>query len=133
MGYGFTNEAGVALAEALTVNTTLRMISLNAECSFVYDELGAPAYEAFSAMLRVNTSLVLKLPTFKTDGADAKPLESRNEMVIEQRLNKVGRGKLFAPRLDDKRRVCRCPARVGFLRRRRLSRFQVSACTACSV
>jgi hypothetical protein len=29
MSYGFTNEAGVALAEALTVNTTLRMISLN--------------------------------------------------------------------------------------------------------
>jgi hypothetical protein len=100
MGYGFTNEAGVALAEALTVNTTLRMISLNG--LLVYDEVGAPTYEAISAMLRVNTSLVLKLPPFKTDGADAKPLESRNQMVIEQRLNQVGRGKLLTPRLTTR-------------------------------
>jgi hypothetical protein len=100
MGYGFTNEAGVALAESLTVNTTLRMISLNG--SLVYDELGAPTYEAISAMLRVNTSLVLKLPPFKNDGADATLLESRNQMVIEQRLNQVGRGKLLAPRLTTR-------------------------------
>jgi hypothetical protein len=86
MGYGFTNEAGVALAEVLTVNRTLRVISLNAESSFVYDELGAPAYEAFSAMLRVNTKL----------------LESRNQMVIEQRLNEVGRGRLLASRQTNK-------------------------------
>jgi hypothetical protein len=122
MGYGLTNEAGVALAEALAVNKTLRMSSVNVVCSFVYDELGAPAYEAFSAMLRVNTSLALKLPPFKTDDADAKLLESRNQMVIEQRLNKLGRGKVLAPRLTT--RVWRCPpARAGLLRRRRLSRF----------
>jgi hypothetical protein len=37
--------------------------------------LGAQAYEAFSAMLRVNTSLNLKLPPFETAGADARLLE----------------------------------------------------------
>ena len=98
MGYGFTNEAGVALAEALALNTTLRTINLNAECSFTHNELGAPAYEAFSAMLRVNTSLVVKLPLFETDGADTKLLESHNQTIIEQRLNQVGRGRLLASR-----------------------------------
>jgi hypothetical protein len=49
--------------------------------------LGAPACEAISAMLRVNTSLVLKLERL---------LESRKQMVIEQRLNKVGQGRLLA-------------------------------------
>jgi hypothetical protein len=97
MGYAFTNEAGAALAKALTVNTTLRMITLSSLVAFT-----APTYEAFSAMLRVNTSLVLKLLPLKTDGADAKLLESRNQMVIEQRLNKVGRGRLLASRLTTR-------------------------------
>jgi hypothetical protein len=87
-----------------------------------------------SAMLRVNASLVLKLPPFKTDGADAKTLESRNEMVIEQQLNKVGRGKLFAPRLDDKRREEYVDAlhELGSYDVDDSPAFQVSACTACS-
>jgi hypothetical protein len=41
--------------------------------------LGAQAYEAFSAMLRVNTSLVLKHPTFETAGADEKLRESHKQ------------------------------------------------------
>ena len=60
----FTDEAGVALAEALTVNKTLRSIALS---TFLHPNhpvrnkatFGAVAFEAFSAMLRVNTSLVL--------------------------------------------------------------------------
>jgi hypothetical protein len=65
MENGFTDEAGVALAEALAVNKTLRKIRL---CISVLSHrrvtLGAPAYLAFGAMLRVNTNLVLELPSF---------------------------------------------------------------------
>jgi hypothetical protein len=85
----YTDDAGVALAEALTVNKHLRMINLSEAT------LGVEAYEAFSAMLRVNTSLVLKLPSFETAGADEKLHASRKQMVIEQRLNKAGRGRLM--------------------------------------
>jgi hypothetical protein len=87
-----TDEAGAALAEALTVNTSLRMITL-AEAT-----LGAQVYEAFSKMLRVNTSLVLKHPPFEITGADERLLESHKQMVIEQQLNKVGRGRLMVSR-----------------------------------
>jgi hypothetical protein len=97
LGMDFTNEAGVALADALTVNTTLRIIKLSSRVA-----LNAHSYDAFSAMLRVNTSLILKLPPFETDGADAKLLDSRNQMVIEQRLNKVGRGRLLASTLTTR-------------------------------
>jgi hypothetical protein len=88
---GFTNEAGVALA----VNTTLRKIKLSTATLHPSQQarnratLGAPAYEALSAMLRVNTSLVLKLPPFETAGADERLCESRNRLRIEQRWNKV--------------------------------------------
>jgi hypothetical protein len=97
MNVGFTNEEGVALAEALTVNTTLRIITLSPRFA-----LNVPVYEALSAMLRVNTSLVLRLPPFKTDDADAKLVECRNQIAIEQRLNKVGRGRLLASRLTTR-------------------------------
>jgi hypothetical protein len=82
----------VALAEALTVNSSLRMITLTEA------RLGAQVYEAFSDMLRVNTSLVLKHPPFETAGADDRLRGSHNQMVIEQRLNKVGRGRLMVSR-----------------------------------
>jgi hypothetical protein len=100
MENGFTNEAGVALAEALTVNKTLRKITLVID-SFPYrphraNALGAPAYEAFSAMLRVNTSLDLKLPTIDTAVHDIRLSESHNQIVLEQWLNRVGRGRLLA-------------------------------------
>jgi hypothetical protein len=90
----FTDEAGVALAEALTVNKTLRMIALS-EATLG----GTQAYEAFSAMLRVNTSLVFRIPRrFKTASADkrARLVDSHNQMRIEQRLNHVGRGRLLS-------------------------------------
>jgi hypothetical protein len=94
MGDGFTDEAGVALAEALMVNTTLRKIDLSHRTA----TLGVPAYEAFSAMLRINTSLVLEIPPDIPAGADERLRESRKQMRIEQRLNQVGRGRLLASR-----------------------------------
>jgi hypothetical protein len=97
---GFTDEEGVALAEALTVNTTLYMISLAVysppEQVRNRERLGAQSYKAFAAMLRVNTSLSLELPEFETSGADEMLVDSRNQMLIEQRLNEVGRGRLLA-------------------------------------
>jgi hypothetical protein len=92
MESGFTDEAGMALVEALTANKTLRKIDLFTTvrpCHQVQNKatLGAQAYEAFSAMLRVNTSLVLKLPTFETAGADERLFESHPQMIIQMRLN----------------------------------------------
>lgn len=58
--------------------------------------LGAQSYQTFSAMLRVNTSLTMKLPRSKTAGADKTLLESCKQMQIEQRLNQVDRGRLLS-------------------------------------
>jgi hypothetical protein len=97
MENGFTDEAGVTLAEALTVNTTLRLLRLD---DFVFASLGCPVYEAFSAMLRVNTSLRVELPSFDDAfdgvGVDERIVDSRNQMRIEQELNHVGRGRLLS-------------------------------------
>jgi hypothetical protein len=95
---GLSDEAGVALAEALMVNTTLCKIDLNG-CEAT---LGVPAYEALSAMLRINTSLVLNLTPYETADADERLRESRLQMRIEQRLNQVGRGRLLASRQTTK-------------------------------
>jgi hypothetical protein len=101
MNNDFTDEAGVALAKALTANQTLLKITLSVRPSRRVqdadeDALCAPAYEAFCAMLRVNTSLVLMLPPFETAGADERLVDSRNQMRIEQGLNRVGRGRLLS-------------------------------------
>jgi hypothetical protein len=105
MEVGFTDEGGVALAEALKVNKTLREITLSDAglSSFLYQvrnraSLDVPAIEAFSSMLRVNTSLILGLPSFKIGSADERLIESRKQIRIEQKLNKVGRGRLLASR-----------------------------------
>jgi hypothetical protein len=107
METGFTDEAGMALAkallEALTVNTTLRRITLSNDSILFLERddiatMGVPAYEALTAMLRVNTNLVMEFPSFKTAGADETLCESRNRLRIEQRLNQVGRGRLLASR-----------------------------------
>jgi hypothetical protein len=102
MENGFTDEAGLSLAEALTVNTTLRKITLSINSSIRWARnraaLGVSAHQAFSAMLRVNTSLALKLPPLESAVADERLIDSRNQMLIEQRLNKVGRGRLLASR-----------------------------------
>jgi Ran GTPase-activating protein (RanGAP) involved in mRNA processing and transport len=89
-----TNEAGVALAEALTVNKTLRKITLYLSRRQVQ---GADAlYDAFSAMLRVNTSLALDLFPFDDAVGDERLFDSRNQMRFEQRLHEVGRGRLLS-------------------------------------
>jgi hypothetical protein len=67
---GFTDEASMALAEALTIKKTLRMLILDDNLFSSRDpvhtkaSLGAQACEAFGAMLRVNTSIELDLPVF---------------------------------------------------------------------
>jgi hypothetical protein len=106
MESGCTDEAGVALAEALTVNRTLRNIALfvtpvfNGARFFNTYALGACAYEAFGAMLRGNTDLVLTVPPLRSPFRDHRLLESRTQMIIEQRLNEVGRGYLLASSSD---------------------------------
>jgi hypothetical protein len=59
---------------------------------------GVPAYAALTAMLRVNTKIVMEFPSFETDGADERLCESRDQLRIEERLNCVGRGRLLASR-----------------------------------
>jgi hypothetical protein len=80
---------------AAMVNTTLRVVTVSD------NTLGAQAYEAFAAMMRVNTSLVLEVPRVPGAG-DERILEFRKQMLIEQRLNKVGRGRLLASRQTTK-------------------------------
>jgi hypothetical protein len=98
---GFTDEAGVVLAEALTTNKTLRRLVLH-DSVFGGDHvntkayLGAQAYDAFGAMLRVNTSIELVHPVFDAAVGDERDIEHFNQMRIEQRLNQVGRGRLWA-------------------------------------
>jgi hypothetical protein len=99
---GFTDEAGVALAEALTVNKNLRQVDLLAKLfrtsRSVHNKatLGVQSYKAFSAVLRANTSLVLNLPAFETAGADERLCESYDQLRIEKLLNRVGRGNLVS-------------------------------------
>ena len=101
---GFTDEAGTALAETLTVNKTLRKVRLFVKPVYASRNahinratLGAQSYEAFSAMLRSYTGLVLRLPRIEpAGGADERLFDSHNQMIIEQRLNQVGRGRLLA-------------------------------------
>jgi hypothetical protein len=98
----FTNAAGVALAEALMVNTTLCELTLTLDPVRRridlqnVDAMSAPAYDAFCAMLRVNTGLILELPLFDDAGGDEKLIDSVNRMRIEQELNGVGRGRLLS-------------------------------------
>jgi hypothetical protein len=70
--------------------------------SSLVTNFGAQVYEAFSAMLRVNTSLVLEPPLFETDGADEIVLDARNQMEIELRLNQAGRGRLLSSSLTTR-------------------------------
>jgi hypothetical protein len=85
----------------LTINKTLGRLLLD-DNSLVSDpdhtraHLGAKAYEAFGAMLRVNTSIELDFPAVDADFLDEREIEYFNPMLIEQRLNEVGRGRLLA-------------------------------------
>jgi hypothetical protein len=96
----FTDEAGVVLAEALTVNKTLRKITLSVELERhggqVQETMGAPLYEAFCTMLRVNSNIFVNLPEFETAGADKRLRQAHRQMIIEQVLNYAGRGRLLS-------------------------------------
>jgi hypothetical protein len=98
----FTDESGVVLAEALTVNETLRKVILSVDLKHPSrqvqdpDILSVPAYEAFCAMLRVNTSIHVDLPALETTGVDERLRDSYKQMVIEQVLNYAGRGRLLS-------------------------------------
>jgi hypothetical protein len=138
MENGFTDEAGVALAEALTINTTLRNIHLSATDvvgnHLVQNKatLGAQSYKAFSAMLRINTSLVLTLPPFETDGADERLLECRDQMRIEQRLNKAGRERLLASSQTTKGEYVDAVHELNYCNVDDSPPSESVACSACS-
>jgi hypothetical protein len=101
VGTGFTDVLGVALAQALQVNTTLRELILVDQWDYGFrttDHMNIAAYQALRNMLRVNTSVVLKVPAldcrWSPDLADiVRPYYDR--MLIEMRLNAAGRGGLM--------------------------------------
>jgi hypothetical protein len=97
---GFPDAVGVALAQALQVNTSLKELVLVDQWDFGFrttDHLNISAHEAFRKMLRMNTSVVLKVPPrCSPDSIDmVRPYYDR--MLIEMRLNAAGRGKLMLP------------------------------------
>jgi hypothetical protein len=106
IGTGFTDDVGVALAETLEVNTTLQELVLVEQWDHgivTVDNMCIPAYQALRKMLRVNTSVVLKLPV-RLDVTDHRwiddpPTDSArpyyDRMRIEMRLNAAGRGRLM--------------------------------------
>jgi hypothetical protein len=101
VGTGFTDALGIALAQALQVNTSLKELVLVGEWDYGFrttDHMNIPAYQALRKMLRVNTSVVLKVPALDSrwnpDLVDiVRPYHDR--MLIEMRLNAAGRGKLM--------------------------------------
>jgi hypothetical protein len=134
---GFTDEASVALAEALTVNKTLRKITLSTTVrlsrqSYNRATLGAPAFKGFSAMLRVNMSLALDLPPYKAGGADERLRESRKQVRIEQRLNEVGRGRLMTSRQTTKEDYVDALNELNSQNDHNSPAFQVSCLYSCS-
>jgi hypothetical protein len=99
---GFSDEMGVALAKALTVNTTMVWIDLQntfttSNPAFLPSQppktLGAEAYKAFIAMLKINMNIRLKLPNLKSD-ADFEARMQHSLMRIELQLNSADRGSL---------------------------------------
>lgn len=103
----------MTLAEALTVNTTLRVLQLDQidalagvplpiQASLGVQSYEVDTYEAFAAMLRFNTNLVLKLPPLDRAVRDEISFEAFGQMRIEQRSNRVGRGRLMASRQTTK-------------------------------
>jgi len=82
---GVTNEGGVAFAEALQVNTTLRKLTLvGTTVDKIFDK---DAYKAFAEMLQVNRGIELMLPP-PVNGADEETQTQYGRMCIEHWLNK---------------------------------------------
>lgn len=101
VGTGFTDALGVALAQALQANTTLRELALVDQWDYGFrttDHMNVSSYQALRKMLRVNTSVILKVPAldfrWSSDLVDiVRPYYDR--MRIEMRLNAAGRGGLM--------------------------------------
>ncbi len=85
---GFTDEAGLALAEALTMNRTLRKMVLNTDRVMAnHDEdnkaaFSAKSYEAFAAILRVNNSVTFALPTFDDANVNEMATNCYNQQCV---------------------------------------------------
>jgi hypothetical protein len=104
VGTGFTDTVGVALAQALQVNTTLQQVVLIDQWEYgmrTTDHMNISSYQAFRKMSRVNTSVVLTVPALETRGVGfvARDMDTvrphYDRMRIEMRLNAVGRGGLL--------------------------------------
>ena len=101
VGTGFTDALGVALAQALQVNTTLKELVMVDQWDYGFrttDHMNISAYQALRNMLRVNTNVVLQVPDldarWSPDLVDmVRPHYDR--MLIEMRLNAAGRGGLM--------------------------------------
>jgi len=98
---GFTDQMGVALAKALTVNTTLREIHLSSAYKTVdgleserpLDHLDVASYKAFALMAKTNTAITMGLPLLKSDASDETRMQ-RDRLHIEGFMNEAGRGRL---------------------------------------
>jgi hypothetical protein len=108
---GFTDEMGVALAKALTVNTTLRGISVvdeydlfdNLEPEHPRSAFGAKAFKALASMLKTNTKVEIDLPQPRSEDTDKGTRTHFFQYVIEYMLNKAGRGTLLSSNLTTRR------------------------------
>jgi hypothetical protein len=102
VGTGFTDAVGVALAQALQVNTTLRELVLMDQWDYGFrttDHMNVSAYQAMRKMLRVNTNVVLKLPDLDSGWGSSILVDTvrpyYDQVRIEMRLNAAGRGGLM--------------------------------------
>lgn len=92
---GFSNDAGVAFAHALTVNTTLQELDLmEGSDAHVKDRFGSESYQAMAEMLKVNTDHQLIVPMSSSPISEANVVSDYTEMVLEMELNRIGRGRL---------------------------------------
>jgi hypothetical protein len=99
---GYTDKAGVALAEAVQINTTLRLVDLdeNGSCGEASGDtrnsMGFSAYKAFTTMVVARSDhLELGVPA-ADKGASIADKDQYDKMRIELRLNAVGRRQLLA-------------------------------------
>jgi hypothetical protein len=98
---GYTDDAGVALAEAMRLNTVLRHVDLdeNGGCGEASGDtrntMGCTAYKALTAMAVTRSDLKLGVPVVDKSASTADK-EQYARMRIELRLNAVGRRQLLA-------------------------------------
>jgi hypothetical protein len=97
---GYTDTAGVALAEAMQMNTALQHVDLdeNGGCGEASGDtrnsMGVTAYKALTAMAVVRSDLRLGVPVVD-EHASVTDKEQHAKLRIELRLNAVGRRQLL--------------------------------------